>query len=114
MPATDAAPGVVVRAYLDALEVEDCVTARALYQPGREPVAPWCGDVAVSDTTVGEVQDDGCCGTGADYGDSVYVPVDVVTRGGEPELPDGNNPWGYVLVRDKADQPWRIADEGLG
>ncbi len=26
---------MVVRAYLDALEVQDCVTARALYQPGR-------------------------------------------------------------------------------
>ena len=97
-----------------AWEVQDCVTARALYQPRRDPVAPWCGEVEVFDGTVGEVQGAGCCGTGADYGDSVYVPVDVVTRGGDPALPNGGNPWGYVLVREAGDTRWRIADEGLG
>lgn len=109
MPAADAEP-----AYLDALEIQDCATARALYQQRRDPVAPWCGDIEVFDSTVGDVQDGGCCGTGADYGDSACVPVDVVTRGGAPELPDGDNPWGYVLVREAGGQRWRIADEGLG
>lgn len=114
MPPEDAAPGVVVRAYLDALEVEDCATARALYRPGRDPLAPWCGEVEVRDSTVDEVQDDGCCGLGEQYAQSVYVPVDLVTRGGDVSLPDGEHPWGYVLVRDADDQPWRIVDEGLG
>ncbi|GAB4002055.1 hypothetical protein [Nocardioides ultimimeridianus] len=29
-------------------------------------------------------------------------------------IPDGRNPWGYLLMRRGADQPWRIFSEGTG
>lgn len=42
------------------------------------------------------------------------VWVEVTIEGGDGSLPDGRNPWSYLLDRTGPSGAWRIYDQGMG
>ena len=121
LPAPDATQELVVATYLDALNAHDCDTAEALMTEGAEHQArSWCEDVA----SLGDVgvlahsrelpEWSGHAGTD----EVVRVPVtfDLSWRPlhDDGSMDEGATSWGYLLMRDSEDSPWRIADQGVG
>jgi hypothetical protein len=118
VPADDAAPDLVVRAYLDALDAHDLDTARALLTPERRAAVEQSrGNWFVNLRSVRNVRlappVDTPYGQGG-YRQAVRVPAKLdVTLFFEPAEDDqGTFTWGFVLVRNTPSEPWRIADEG--
>jgi hypothetical protein len=98
VPPREASPEQVVTAYLDALNAHECATAKALITADAEDSATsWCQEV-------GSLT-------------KVDVPDHFTER---PEASGHSAPdevatiWGYLLVRDSGDSPWRIFDQGRG
>jgi len=118
-PADDAAPEDVVHAYTAALAAHDCDTVRALRAPSAHP-SPWCEALSsLTDVSVGAPLPQDARGAGLPAtADVVQVPV-TFTVDWRPfrddgSLDEGPTTWGYVLVRETARDPWRVADEGVG
>ncbi|HEU4369011.1 MAG TPA: hypothetical protein VFV05_12385 [Methylomirabilota bacterium] len=118
VPADDAAPVVVVRAYLDALDAHDLDTARAVLTPERRvAVEQSQGNWFVNLRSVRNVRLDPAVDAphsrGA-YRQAVRVPAELdVTLFFETAGREGGSlTWGFVLVRNGPEEPWRIADEG--
>jgi hypothetical protein len=123
-PPGDATPEQVVATYIDALNAHDCTTAQALTAPGFGPstsVAFWCHEFAsLTDVVIHDhyVDDPRANGRTDVPGETVGVGVSFTVHSRplhvNPAMPDGPNPWGYLLTRADANSPWRIYDQGLG
>jgi hypothetical protein len=113
LPSADASPHEVVKAYVRAINADDCASMRALSDPVNT-VGAWCGGITVSDLVIHDPVEDTCCGPGQDHSHVVKVPVDFRLRGADSSMPDGEHAWGYILVRDNDAQRWRVASEGAG
>ena len=117
-PADDAAPEDVVHAYTAALAAHDCDTVSALRTPSAPPSA-WCDALSsLTDVRVGTALADDAAASTTGAASAVHVPV-TFTVDWRPFRDDGSmdegpTTWGYVLVRETAADPWRVADEGVG
>jgi hypothetical protein len=121
VPADNATPEQVVRAYLDALDAHDCRTAEALVTAGTGDTAKtWCADVAhLTDVHIEEhvrqrPEDSGIPANA----EVVYVPVsfNVSWRRfhNDGSMDEGATTWGYLLTHPSSNSPWRIFDQGVG
>lgn len=108
-------------AYLDALNAHDCATAKALMTADAEDSAKsWCQDVG-SLTSV-DVHDhfterpEASGHSAPDEVANVPVTFDLNWRPfhNDGSMAEGATIWGYLLVRDSGDSPWRIFDQGTG
>jgi hypothetical protein len=107
LPPDSASPGVVLNAYLGALQAGDCDAASRLATPGyaRETVA-FCGGVRVTAFSV--------YSNPAILGDNeIEYGLSLTTSGGDETLPDGSHTWFYSLVRPSGG-PWRVEGGGGG
>ena len=120
-PPGDATPEQVVTAYLEALNAHDCDTAAALMIAGAESSAwLWCEDVAslkdveVRDHVMELPEDSGH--SAPDEVANVPVNFDLDWRPfhNDGSMDEGATGWGYLLVRNSADTPWRIFAQGVG
>ena len=111
MPADDASPEQVVRAYADAVHARDCDTADALV---TDPGQSWCGDVDIAELTVTSTTREARATETGDGSTVTRVRVDITTRGGDESLPDGEFQWSYLLDRSGPGGAWRIDDQGMG
>jgi hypothetical protein len=122
VPPRDANPEQVVTAYLDALNAHDCDTAAALTtaDPEDSSAKLWCEDVASLKNV--DIQDHfseqpNLSGHSApEEVANVPVTFDLNWRlfHNDGSMDEGATSWGYLLVRDSADSPWRIFDQGVG
>jgi hypothetical protein len=121
VPPRDASPGQVVAAYLAALNAHDCGTAEALMTADAEGRAKsWCEDVAslksidVADHFT-EPQKDPSRSASREVA-NVPVTFNLSWRlfHNDGSMAEGPTMWGYRLVRESADSPWRISDQGTG
>jgi len=122
IPADTAAPLDVARAYVAAINAHDCHAARSVtVADSVDMTTTWCTDVrslAVSEWRTPLVESSGYYGRTAPQ-EVTYVPVSM-TVAWRPFHDDGSMSsagvitWGYVLVRENAGAPWRVADQGVG
>lgn len=121
VPPPGATPQRVVAAYLKALNAHDCDTAEALTtQSAKDSAMSWCTDVAslsgvrVRDHFAERPEWSG--GSASEQVSDVPVTFDLNWRlfHNDGSMDEGATTWGYLLVRDAADSPWRIFDQGTG
>ena len=121
-PPVSASPQAVVRAWIDAVVAEDEAAGRALSTPAfadadREAgAAGWFANVlTISDLQVGEPVPMTGLDSNESFAQVVVVPVAFqLAQKKEFSFRDGPVQWGFVLVRDRAGQRWRINEQGLG
>jgi hypothetical protein len=121
VPVPNATPEQVVTAYLDALNTHDCATAQAVMTEGaKDSAKSWCQDVAsLTDVDVRDHVDEHPRWSGHSPPEEVTnVPV-TFNLNWRPfhidgSMDEGSTTWGYLLVREPADSPWRIFDQGTG
>ena len=117
MPAPDAGPLEVVRAYVDALDANDEETASRLITSEHHELS-WIGSVeAVTDLKAWEpVREDPRWSGHPRTAEVVRVPVrlDVTWSDPDPSVEDGQQMWSYLLIRDEGSGRWLIFDEGMG
>lgn len=118
VPAADATPRQVAKAYMTALDAGDADTARALSTPRqRESADTWLSTTAhMRERTTSHPQERSGKTPEDHVGKSVYVPVNFTLQQKwwhfyDPSMPDGRHDWGYVLVRDHG--RWLVNDEGM-
>nr|WP_253945453.1 DUF4829 domain-containing protein [Nocardioides sp. zg-DK7169] len=121
VPAHNATPEQVVTAYLDALNAHDCDTAETVMaSDAKDSARSWCRQVAsLTDVDVRDHFTERPELSGRSAPEEVAnVPVtfDVDWRlfHGDVSMPEGTTTWGYLLVRDSPDSPWRIFGQGTG
>jgi len=121
VPPSDATPERVITAYLDALNAHDCGTAEALMTAKAESqAASWCEDVAnLKNVDVHDHFMERPQGSGHSAPKEVaQVPVNFDLNWrlfhNDGSMDEGATTWGYLLVRDSPDAPWRIFDQGVG
>ena len=111
VPPDDATPEQVVRTYADAVHAGDCATARALVADRSQS---WCGGTDITALKVtGTTQER----KSTESGDGPVIQrvwVDLIPRGGDASLPDGELMWSYLLDRTGPNGAWRIYDQGMG
>lgn len=111
VPAADATPRQVAKAYMTALDAGDADTARALSTPRQRESA----DHELATTS--RLRDRTTSHPGESRGSrGTYVPVNFTLQQKwwspyDPSMPDGRHDWGYVLVRDHG--RWLVNDEGM-
>lgn len=109
VPQAGAAPDVVVRAYMRALDAHDTTTARALSTADHRAVTrTWLADTSgMKALQVSRPITDG---------DSAQVAVSFDLHQhwwtDDPSMRPGHHDWNYVLVQQKG--RWLIQDEGTG
>jgi hypothetical protein len=121
VPADDATPEQVVTAYLDALNAHDCGTARAVMTAATwDRDKSWCEHVgALTDVDVGDHYTERPEDSGHSVPEevaNVRVTFDLDWRFPyvSGSMDEGATAWGYLLVRDSPESPWRIFDQGTG
>lgn len=112
VPAADASPEELVRAYVDALDSGDLDTARALEAEGAGLADDWADVDSVTDLKVGDPFRE--THRSSPRRQVVNVPVEFTVAGGDASLEDGRMVWGYILERRGAGEPWRIIGHGTG
>ena len=118
VPPADASPQQVVLAYTQAESAHDLGTMHEISED--DALVPSWIDVLLmrgprfTDITVDEPRRHDTQGTRAeDWRQATFVPVEMtVTKGSDGGFSDGRQHWGYVLVRNADDEPWRIIDQG--
>jgi len=113
LPPVSAPPEVVLDSYLRALVNGDCTTAGA-FAVGTFTAfnGDLCGSVTVTAYRIEGNNLDGIGRRVEDASEVVYATM-ITTKGGGPELPDGNHTWFYSLDR-QPDGSWRLAGGGTG
>ena len=121
VPAPDATPEQVVTAYLKALNAHDCDTAEAVMTEGaKDSAKSWCEDVAsltgvgVRDHFTERPKDSGHSAPEEVANVPVAFTLNWRPFHNDGSMDEGATTWGYLLVRDSADSPWRIFDQGTG
>lgn len=121
VPADDATPEQVVRAYVAALNAHDCETAEAVSaEEFDETAASWCHRVsALGSLEVGEPSSERpeWSGLPADrkvMGVPVTFDLDWRPWRGDGSMPEEETTWGFRLVRSSDTEPWRIFSQGVG
>lgn len=118
VPTPSASPQQVVRTYLEAQEAKDRGTLEEILLNDRD-VPSWTdlllrSGAGYRDVIIEEPRRDRS-GEARTWRQGVYVPVEwTVTDGPKDGFSDGRQPWGYLLVRNSDDEPWRIVDQGVG
>lgn len=107
VPADDASPQDVVRAYVAAVNAKDCTTAITL-APGDS----WCGRARLDELRLTSTTDQ--TREGNPSRKVKYVAVQFTLHGGDGSMPDGPHGWGYLLDRTGPQGAWRIYDQGVG
>lgn len=105
MPPDSAPPEVVLTTYLQALVAGDCATARALSTSSASSRV-WCDQTRVTSFSI---SDNGA----APSADERVYATQIVVKGTDMSLGDGEHTWFYRVVR-QADATWRITDHGSG
>lgn len=106
VPPDDASPEEVVMTYLEAMDAHDCATVAELVAPSSRWLGDGCKNADGHDEVrVASVFREKPHWSGHDRGQQV---MNVSVRFEETKV------WGYLLVRDAPDHPWRIFDAGVG
>jgi hypothetical protein len=112
-------PQALVRDYVAAVNRYDESAAFALMTPDyamqvRSQVDGLANVVSITDLVVSAPRTAGGPGTrAAAYHEAVFVPVTFTLHQRQVvSMPDGHHAWGYLLVRNRSTEPWRINDEG--
>ena len=105
LPSKDAAPAVVLDAYLRALKASDCKTGHALGTSSFADNGELCGQLRVKSYT--PVLDP------ATPGDQAIFSTNLITEGGDASMPDGLHTRFYILTR-QAGGAWRVDSAGSG
>ena len=100
-----------MRAYADAVHAGDCITAEALV---ADPSLSWCGNVDITALAVTGTTQERKASESGDGPMITRVWVSMTPKGGDGSLPDGEQPWSYLLDRTGPNGAWRIYDQGLG
>lgn len=107
-PHTTASPEAVLHAYLAALLAGDCETARTFatetFTVGSGEL---CGGATVEDVRIHPT------GPARPSEDEVVFATTLTITGGDASMPDGEQPWFYVLGR-QPDGSWRLTGGGSG
>jgi hypothetical protein len=101
LPPLDASPDIVLEAYLQAQQVGDCDTARALQM--TSDVGNLCGHISAWTTPR----------VANTLGGGIELSSFVTTVGGDSTFPDGRKGLNYQL-RQRADGAWRVTGWGTG
>lgn len=120
-PGGGASPEQVVAAYLEALDAHDCATAEAVWTGGEQKSAgAWCDDVAsLTNIEIGRAfaerpQWSGHAAPEEVINVGVTFDLDWRLFHDDGTVPQGDTFWGYLLVRDSPNAPWRIFSQGVG
>lgn len=121
-PPVSASPQTVVRAWIDAVNAGDEAAGRVLSTPvfaGADRDAGdagWFANVLrISDLQVGEPVPVTGLASNERFAQVVAVPVAFdLEQKRERAFRDGPVQWGFVLVRQRDGQRWRINEQGLG
>lgn len=121
-PPVSASPQTVVRAWVDAVNAGDEAAGRVLSTPvfagaDRDAgEAGWFANVlGIRDLQVGAPSPVTGLASNERFAQVVLVPVAfTLEQKRELAFRDGPVQWGFVLVRDRAGQRWRINEQGLG
>lgn len=111
IPAEDATPEQVVRAYANAVHTGDCETAQALVEDRKQS---WCGSVDVTALKVTERTQERRATESGEGPMIQRVWVDLTSERGDVSLPDGDHKWSFLLDRTGPHGAWRIYDQGMG
>ena len=121
VPGSDATPEQVVTAYLEALDSHDCDTAEAVMTEGaKESAKSWCEDVTnltdvdVQDHFMERPKDSGHSWPAEVANVPVAFKLNWRHFHNDGSMDEGPTTWGYLLVRNSAESPWRIFDQGTG
>ena len=105
--------------FITALNAYDCETAAALTTAdATDEARSWCEDIStLTDVIVDDHSIESPEFSGHSASDEVvHVPVtfDLDWRRfhSDTSMEEGNTFWGYRLVRDSKEGPWRIAGQG--
>ena len=123
-PPVSSSPEVVVRAWIDAVNAGDEPAGRVLSTPafadadrnaGDRGEAGWFANtLSISGLEVGAPVPGRELAGNRDFAQVVIVPVAfVLEQKREISFRDGVVQWGFVLVRDRDGQRWRINEQGL-
>jgi hypothetical protein len=116
MPAADAPPAAVVRAYVAALNAHDAHAVRVL--SGTAESKAWLDDIEhISDLEVTDVSSERPQWSGQPSGTRVMrvaVRFDLDWElFSDGSMEEGQTRWGYALKRDSTSGRWVIFDEGV-
>lgn len=121
IPPRDATPERVVTTFIAALNAHDCDTAAALTTGDvADRARSWCEDIStltdviVSDHSIEPPEPSGRSAPDEVVFVAVTFDVDWRRFHGDTSMEEGNTVWGYRLVRNAEDSPWRIVDQGVG
>lgn len=109
VPADDASPQDVVRAYVAAVNAKDCSTAKDL---APSSAGSWCGSATLDDLQITGTSDETREGEPSEK--VKHVAVQFTLRGGDGSMTEGRNGWGYLLDKTGPNGAWRIYDQGVG
>ena len=116
LPPVGASPEQVVGTYLEAMNAGDVDTINALvvsdYLQRSRSDSRW----TVTDITIHSAQPESLTNSAAEgWSQAVNVPVTFrTTHAPDISIPDDEEMyWGYLLVRNKDTDPWRIIDQGV-
>jgi hypothetical protein len=120
LPAADAPPAAVARAYVEALDQGDRDALRALTtEYFAEEAEAWLPNLKhIRVAGMRPARRDDRIGSAVRHPEVVVIQVeldlDLVDPGRSGFSTDGRTTWGYVLVRDAPTDPWRVDGEGSG
>lgn len=108
VPPDDASPQDVVRAYVAAVNAQDCSTASKL---APDTAGSWCGKSRLDDLQITGMTDEPREDDAARTVNHVWV--EFTLHGGDGSMKEGRNTWGYLLDRTGPNGAWRIHDQGV-
>lgn len=120
-PPVSATPQVVVQRWLAAVDAGDEATGRVLSTPRFADAEASSEDgwfantLSITDVRTAPATPITGLQSNRDHRQVVYVRVALrIEQKHEVSFRDGPLEWGFVLVRDRAGERWRINEQGLG
>lgn len=121
LPPASAPPEVVVRRWLDAVNAGDEAAGRALSTPRFADAEAATTDgwfantLSITDVRTAPATPITGLQSNRDHRQVTYVRVALMLeQKKEVSFRDGPLEWGFVLVRDRPGERWRINEQGLG
>jgi hypothetical protein len=122
LPPKSASPQRVVAAYVAAANAHDFAAALKLVTPARAQILKRTVDgsfspnfIRITSLHMSKPFSDSYEARLRHYRYAVDVPVSFDLHQHQVvSMPNGAQPWGYILVRNSPSQRWLIADEGTG
>lgn len=121
LPPVSASPQRVVAAWVAAINAHDTETARALMTPAyaklsdRAPDSWFTNVESMTHLRVNKPFADVSSAGTLQYRYALDMGAEFVLKQHSVlSMPNGRTTWGFIVVRNNRQQPWRIGEEGTG